>query len=67
MQLIKTSLICSGLMVLSANVFAGTVLMQSGRETETFLIVMAVFLGINLSVSAVMNWLNRRVSLQVVR
>ena len=48
-------------------IFAGTVLMQSGRETETFLIVMAVFLGINLSVSAVMNWINRRVSLQVVR
>jgi general L-amino acid transport system permease protein len=43
------------------------VLNQSGRETETFLIVMAVFLGINLSVSAVMNWFNRLVSLQVVR
>jgi general L-amino acid transport system permease protein len=48
-------------------IFAGTVLNQSGRETETFLIVMAVFLGINLSVSAVMNWFNRLVSLQVVR
>ncbi len=48
-------------------IFAGTVLMQSGRETETFLIVMAVFLSINLSVSAVMNWINRRVSLKVVR
>jgi general L-amino acid transport system permease protein len=48
-------------------IFAGTVLNQSGRETETFIIVMAIFLGINLSVSAVMNWFNRRVSLQVVR
>jgi general L-amino acid transport system permease protein len=48
-------------------IFAGTVLMQSGRETETFLIVMAVFLSINLTVSAVMNWINRRVSLRVVR
>ena len=48
-------------------IFAGTVLNQSGRETETFLIVMGVFLSINLSVSAVMNWFNRRVSLEVVR
>ena len=48
-------------------IFAGTVLNQSGRETETFIIVMAIFLSINLSVSAVMNWFNRRVSLQVVR
>jgi general L-amino acid transport system permease protein len=48
-------------------IFAGTVLNQSGRETETFLIVMGTFLGINLTVSAVMNWFNRRVSLQVVR
>ncbi len=48
-------------------IFAGTVLNQSGRETETFLIVMGTFLGINLTVSAVMNWFNRRVSLQVMR
>jgi len=48
-------------------IFAGTVLNQSGHETETFLIVMGVFLGINLAVSAVMNWFNRSVSLQVVR
>jgi general L-amino acid transport system permease protein len=48
-------------------IFAGTVLNQSGRETETFIIVMGTFLGINLVVSGVMNWFNRRVSLQVVR
>jgi general L-amino acid transport system permease protein len=48
-------------------IFAGTVLNQSGRETETIIIVMGVFLGINLAVSAVMNWFNRRVSLQVAR
>jgi general L-amino acid transport system permease protein len=48
-------------------IFAGTVLNQSGRETETFVIVMAIFLGINLSVSALMNWYNRRMALQVAR
>jgi general L-amino acid transport system permease protein len=48
-------------------IFAGTVLNQSGRETETFIVVMGTFLGINLVVSAVMNWFNRRVSLTVAR
>jgi general L-amino acid transport system permease protein len=48
-------------------IFAGTVLNQSGRETETFAIVMGVFLSINLVVSAAMNLLNRRVSLGIAR
>ena len=46
-------------------IFAGTVLNQSGRETETFAIVMGVFLAINLVVSAAMGAINRRVSWQV--
>jgi general L-amino acid transport system permease protein len=48
-------------------IFAGTVLNKSGREIETFAIVMAVFLTINLSVSAAMNAFNRRVALVGVR
>lgn len=44
-------------------IFAGTVLNQSGREIETILILMAVFLAINLSASAFMNWYNRHVAL----
>lgn len=44
-------------------IFAGTVLQQSGREIETILILMAVFLSINLSASAFMNWYNRHVAL----
>jgi general L-amino acid transport system permease protein len=44
-------------------IFAGTVLNQSGRELETIFILMAVFLAINLVVSALMNWYNRRVAL----
>jgi general L-amino acid transport system permease protein len=48
-------------------IFAGTVLNQSGRETETFAIVMGVFLTINLTVSAAMGVLNRRMALQVAR
>jgi len=48
-------------------IFAGTVLNQSGRETETFAIVMAIFLSVNLTVSGLMNWLNRRVALKLAR
>ena len=44
-------------------IFAGTVLNQSGRAIEVMVIVMAVFLAINLITSAFMNWYNRRVAL----
>ena len=44
-------------------IFAGTVMNQSGKEVETIFIVMAVFLSINLAFSAFMNWYNRRVAL----
>ena len=48
-------------------IFAGTVLNKSGREIETFAIVMAIFLSINLAVSAAMNAYNRRVMLMTAR
>ncbi len=44
-------------------IFAGTVLNQSGREVETIVILMAIFLAISLLTSAGMNWYNRRVAL----
>ena len=44
-------------------IFAGTVMNQSGKEIETIIIVMAVFLTINLLFSAFMNWYNRHVAL----
>jgi general L-amino acid transport system permease protein len=44
-------------------IFAGTVLNQSGREIETIVILMAIFLAISLLTSAFMNWYNRRVAL----
>jgi general L-amino acid transport system permease protein len=44
-------------------IFAGTVLNQSGRELETIAILMAIFLSINLLTSAFMNWYNRHVAL----
>lgn len=44
-------------------IFAGTVMNQAGKEVETIIIVMAVFLTINLLFSAFMNWYNRRVAL----
>ncbi len=42
-------------------IFAGTVLNQSGRAIEVIVIVMGVFLVINLAVSALMNWYNRKI------
>jgi general L-amino acid transport system permease protein len=44
-------------------IFAGTVLNQSGRELETIFLLMAIFLIINLLTSAFMNWYNHRVAL----
>ncbi|HXA24913.1 MAG TPA: ABC transporter permease subunit [Acetobacteraceae bacterium] len=44
-------------------IFAGTVLQQTARETESMVILMAIFLSINLATSALMNWYNRRVAL----
>ena len=44
-------------------IFAGTVLQQTAREIETMVLLMAIFLSINLAVSALMNWYNRRVAL----
>ena len=44
-------------------IFAGTAMMQSNREIESIALLMGVFLSINLSVSALMNWYNHRVAL----
>jgi len=44
-------------------IFAGTVLNQSGRAIEVITIVMGVFLVINLAVSALMNRYNRKILL----
>lgn len=44
-------------------IFAGTVMNQTGREIETIVILMAIFLSISLLTSAFMNWYNRRVAL----
>ncbi len=45
-------------------IFAGTVMQQTGREIETMTLLMAVYLSISLSTSAVMNWYNRRIALR---
>lgn len=44
-------------------IFAGTAMMQSNREIESMALLMGVFLSINLVVSMLMNWYNRRVAL----
>jgi general L-amino acid transport system permease protein len=45
-------------------IFAGTVLNQSGRAIEVMVIVMGVYLAINLIVSALMNLLNSKIALK---
>jgi len=44
-------------------VFAGTVLNQTGQAIEVIAITMAVYLSLSLGTSALMNWYNRRVAL----
>ena len=44
-------------------VFAGTVLNQTGQAVECIAITMAVYLTISLTISAFMNWYNRRMAL----
>jgi len=44
-------------------IFAGTVMQQTGKEIETILVVMVVFLSVNILTSGFMNWYNRRVAL----
>ncbi|MDA0997866.1 MAG: ABC transporter permease subunit [Proteobacteria bacterium] len=41
----------------------GISLMQTGKEMETMMIVLGVYLCISLSISAVMNWYNKRIKL----
>ena len=46
---------------------ANTAINQTGQAIEGIAIIMAVYLTISLSISAFMNWYNRRVALQGVR
>jgi general L-amino acid transport system permease protein len=46
---------------------ANTTINQTGQAIEGIAIIMAVYLTISLSISAFMNWYNRRVALQGVR
>ncbi len=45
------------------SVFAGTTLNQTGQALEIIAMTMAVYLTFSLSISAIMNWYNRRVAL----
>ena len=42
----------------------GISLMQTGREMETMMIVLGVYLVLSLIISALMNWFNRRIKLK---
>ena len=41
----------------------GISLNQTGREMETMVLVLLIYLGISLSISSLMNWYNYRVKL----
>ena len=41
----------------------GISLMQTGKEMETMMIVMGVYLVISLTISSFMNWFNQRIKL----
>ena len=45
------------------NVFAGTVLNQTGQAVEVILITMLVYLSLSLLTSLFMNWFNARMAL----
>ncbi|MDC0249946.1 ABC transporter permease subunit [Candidatus Pelagibacter sp.] len=45
-------------------VFAGTAMMQTGRAIEIVAITMATYLTISLTISAFMNWYNKRIAIQ---
>lgn len=45
------------------SVFAGTVLNQTGQAVEVIGITMALYLGLSLSISAFMNWYNKKMAL----
>jgi general L-amino acid transport system permease protein len=46
------------------NVFAGTVLNQTGQAVETLLLAMLVYMTLSLLISAFMNWYNKRIALK---
>jgi general L-amino acid transport system permease protein len=64
MNLMKNSslAIAIGYMDLVATI-GGISLMQTGKEMETMIIVLLTYLFLSLSISAVMNWYNRRIKL----
>jgi general L-amino acid transport system permease protein len=45
------------------SVFAGTTLNQTGQAVEVIALTMAFYLTVSLSISAFMNWYNRRIAL----
>lgn len=46
------------------SIFAGTVLNQTGQAIEVIGITMAIYLSLSLSVSAFMNWFNKRMAIK---
>jgi general L-amino acid transport system permease protein len=63
LNLVKNSSLALAIGFLDLYAVSSTMLNQSGRVVEVFLIVMATYLAISLTISLIMNIANRRVQI----
>jgi general L-amino acid transport system permease protein len=63
LNLTKNSSLAIGIAFLDLYAVSNTMLNQSGRVVEVFLMIMAVYLTLSLSISAIMNLVNRRMQI----
>jgi general L-amino acid transport system permease protein len=63
LNLTKNSSLAIGIGFLDLYAVASTMLNQSGRVVEVFLMIMAAYLSMSLSISLIMNFVNRRIQI----
>ncbi len=63
LNLTKNSSLAIGIAFLDLYAVSNTMLFQSGRVVEVFLMVMAAYLSMSLTISMLMNYVNRRLAL----
>jgi general L-amino acid transport system permease protein len=63
LNLTKNSSLAIGIAFLDVYAVSSTMLNQSGRVMEVFLMLMAFYLTTSLSISAIMNMVNRRMQI----
>jgi len=63
LNLVKNSSLALGIGFLDLYAVSSTMLNQSGRVVEVFLMIMASYLSMSLSISLIMNIVNRRIQI----